>query len=44
MAKHSDTKLIKQMIREEKLIQLLPNDHPITTEIKLRFNILNNEI
>lgn len=37
---HSDTRLINQMIREEKLITISSDDHPIARKIKLRFNEL----
>lgn len=35
---HNDTRLLKSMIIEGKLIKIYPNDHPVIKKIKLRFN------
>jgi len=37
---HNDTRLLKSMIKEGKLIKIYPNDHPIAVKIKARFNKL----
>lgn len=35
---HHDTRLLKKMITEGKLIKIYPDDHPVAKKIKLRFN------
>lgn len=35
---HNDTRLLKRMIKEGKLIRVIPNDNLMMTKIKLRFN------
>lgn len=36
--RHNDTRLLKRMIKEEKLIKISPKDHPFVKIAKLKFN------
>lgn len=42
---HNDTRLLKQMITEGKLIKINSYDHPVIQKIKTRFNfiVMNDE-
>jgi hypothetical protein len=37
---HNDTRLLKSMIKEGKLIKIYPNDNPIAVQIKKKFNYI----
>lgn len=37
---HNDTRQLKSMIKQGKLIKIYPTDHPVAVKIKARFNHL----